>query len=361
LSTNRFLRRADSGVLTASDKQELLDKHNSLRSQVALGNTDGEPMATDMTELIWDDALAASSATYASECKFAHPGGTFGENLYAAASTIDNIDNIAKLVSGVQNWFDEYKFYTYGTIGGTEDCDDGKQCGHYTQVVWANTLSVGCGYSECSKKIFGPAWEYEIILVCRYSPAGNFQTQHPYTKTTSATDVASSCPSGYSKDATSGLCKVTANQSSENPSAKPSKQPSANPSSKPSKQPSANPSPKPVANQSSENPSSKPSKQPSAKPSISANPSAKPSKQPSAKPSVSENPSSKPSKQPSAKPSISANPSPKPVANQSSENPSSKPSKQPSANPSSLAPSSETSKKPSPATSCDEFSVSKIG
>mmetsp|Transcript_5198 Transcript_5198/g.6510 ORF Transcript_5198/g.6510 Transcript_5198/m.6510 type:complete len:126 (+) Transcript_5198:1-378(+) len=111
--------------------------------------------------------------------------------------------------------------------------------------------------------------EYEVILVCRYSPAGNWRGEYPYTEAASSTEIASNCPSGYSKDATSGLCKV---EGATSP-----------------------PTTKPVGSQSSSSPSSKPSKQPSLKPSASANPtnqsnptsSSKPSKKSSSAPSRS--------------------------------------------------------------------------
>ena len=44
-------------------------------------------------------------------------------------------------------------------------CAWNRQCGHYTQIVWAATREVGCGTSVCPT--LGQVW------VCNYRPAGN--------------------------------------------------------------------------------------------------------------------------------------------------------------------------------------------
>jgi pathogenesis-related protein 1 len=44
-------------------------------------------------------------------------------------------------------------------------------CGHYTQIVWRDTTSVGCAAQSCPQ---GEIW------VCDYSPPGNYVGQHPY-------------------------------------------------------------------------------------------------------------------------------------------------------------------------------------
>ncbi|MDY7012856.1 MAG: CAP domain-containing protein [Cyanobacteriota bacterium] len=43
--------------------------------------------------------------------------------------------------------------------------------GHYTQIVWRKTTQVGCGISQAGGN---------DILVCRYSPPGNFMSQPVY-------------------------------------------------------------------------------------------------------------------------------------------------------------------------------------
>ena len=50
--------------LSDAEKQEILDKHNELRAQVANGQQDGQPGASNMKKLKWDDELAANGKFY---------------------------------------------------------------------------------------------------------------------------------------------------------------------------------------------------------------------------------------------------------------------------------------------------------
>lgn len=74
--------------------------------------------------------------------------------------------------------------------------------GHYTQVVWANSWQVGCGYADYSTVQSGRTWNARIV-VCNYKPGGNFIGQTMYQAGT----PASKCPTGTKKDTTyAGLC-----------------------------------------------------------------------------------------------------------------------------------------------------------
>jgi len=205
----RFRRTlADGGELNDEDKQALLDIHNDLRRETALGNTGSQPGATNMVEMIWDEEIAEGAKEYANQCIFAHDTSGFGENLYAAASSQDDVDNIGKLVSGVQNWHDEHEDYTY------DDGSCGAVCGHYTQVVWAESTKLGCGYAECSD-IFSSSFDFQVILVCRYDPPGNFIGQKPYEEASDSSEEASNCPFGTVSDGL-GLCSTTSSDDDTN-------------------------------------------------------------------------------------------------------------------------------------------------
>ncbi|MBN1209800.1 MAG: hypothetical protein JXB05_33430 [Myxococcaceae bacterium] len=58
----------------------------------------------------------------------------------------------------VQSWASEAASYDYGTNA----CAPGKQCGHYTQIVWRSTTQVGCA-----------------TKLCNSSPPGNYVGQRP--------------------------------------------------------------------------------------------------------------------------------------------------------------------------------------
>jgi len=145
----------DTGEPLNSIDQEILDAHNDVRS--ALG----------IAPLSWDTALVASSQQWGdtladNDCAFEHEDqNAYGENLWWS-----NYEPTPTEV--VQAWADEVAYYDYDT----NTCDAGEMCGHYTQIVWADTTHVGCAKSTCDAG--------EVIWVCRYDPPGNWVGQKPY-------------------------------------------------------------------------------------------------------------------------------------------------------------------------------------
>lgn len=69
---------------------------------------------------------------WADGCAFEHDNDSgYGENLYAAGSSTDNLDSIEKLESGIQAWFNEQEDFNFNR----NSCARGEVCGHYTQVI----------------------------------------------------------------------------------------------------------------------------------------------------------------------------------------------------------------------------------
>lgn len=72
----------------------------------------------------------------------------------------------------IDAWANEESDYSYDDKKFTE------KTGHFTQLVWQNTTSVGCGLVQCDNSagngVKGP------YLVCEYSPRGNVQGQFGY-------------------------------------------------------------------------------------------------------------------------------------------------------------------------------------
>ncbi len=101
----------------------------------------------------------------------------------------------ALLESAVQSWYDEISDYTFDTAA----CTAGKMCGHYTQVVWADTTTLGCGTARCSSATHaGMALGANDvhILVCNYAPPGNVGSQQPYVPGETCAACSSACSSG---------------------------------------------------------------------------------------------------------------------------------------------------------------------
>ena len=69
-------------------------------------------------------------------------------------------------------WVAETEHYDYDS----HSCSKGEECGHYTQVVWAESVSVGpvgCGSVTCSGG-------RGVFTVCSYDPPGNVVGERPY-------------------------------------------------------------------------------------------------------------------------------------------------------------------------------------
>ncbi|XP_067863539.1 peptidase inhibitor 16-like [Heptranchias perlo] len=131
----------------------------------------------------WDAHLEKIAKKYARQCLWEHNAkrGRVGENLYAT-----NGPMVPE--TGVEDWYLEVFDYTYETL----NCTPGKMCGHYTQIVWANSDKVGCSTYFCDK-LQGLDNKNLSILVCNYSPPGNIVGWQPYKKGTSCSE----CPAGF--------------------------------------------------------------------------------------------------------------------------------------------------------------------
>lgn len=84
------------------------------------------------------------------DCKLAHSGGPYGENLALGCSDAQGC---------VRLWAAERDEYDF------RKPQFGEATGHFTQLVWKNTSAVGCGRRLCGAK----GW----YLACEYWPRGN--------------------------------------------------------------------------------------------------------------------------------------------------------------------------------------------
>jgi len=103
-----------------------------------------------------------------------------GQNMYIVSGGSGGFPNL-NVSRAIEKWYDEVSFYHLDTLS----CDAGEMCGHYTQVVWSKTQKVGCGIAYCDavSLLDNPArFTNAVLLVCDYTPAGNYKNQSPYTK-----------------------------------------------------------------------------------------------------------------------------------------------------------------------------------
>jgi pathogenesis-related protein 1 len=166
--------------------------HNAIRDQLSMS----EGLNPPLPDLTWSDALAVVAQDWADtltsqDCgSIAHrPNGRYGENIAQRGSRGISLGPMPP-DDAVEGWANEIACWTYGRITGgrtniqsPEVCDQqcatdlfSTGCGHYTQLVWANTRQVGCGYSTCTDDD-----DFLVeVWVCNYDPPGNVVGQFPY-------------------------------------------------------------------------------------------------------------------------------------------------------------------------------------
>ena len=132
--------------------QTMLQAHNAVRSNVRV------------PPLVWSDNLARFAQDWANHLIATHgfshrPNNQYGENLYMIEGAAASPPEV------VGSWASEAREYDLrsNTCSGV--------CGHYTQIVWAETRAVGCAFAADRQQEVG---------ACNYDPPGNFVGDRPY-------------------------------------------------------------------------------------------------------------------------------------------------------------------------------------
>jgi hypothetical protein len=137
-------------------EQRLLAAHNRERSAAGLAMLD------------WDPALAADAADWARELA---ASGAFehspedpddedpqGENLWMGTKGAYSPEDMVGM------WIEEKKDFRPGTFPNVSRTGDYGDVGHYTQLMWHDTGTVGCAVAKGRE---------DEVLVCRYLTGGN--------------------------------------------------------------------------------------------------------------------------------------------------------------------------------------------
>ena len=133
---------------------DYVNEHNAARSQVGVPN------------IVWDNTVAAFAQDYANQrqgdCNLIHSGGggKYGENLAGSSGDLSGDDAVTMWVGEKSN----YDYNSNSCVGG--------ECLHYTQVVWKNSVRVGCAKVRCNNG--------GTFIGCNYDPPGNYVGEKPY-------------------------------------------------------------------------------------------------------------------------------------------------------------------------------------
>ncbi|ELK00219.1 cysteine-rich secretory protein 3 [Pteropus alecto] len=164
-------------------QREIVNKHNDLRRAVS-------PSASNMLKMKWDSKAAENAQKWANKCLLRHSQqkdraiGTrsCGENLFMSSYP-------ASWSDASQNWYNEERDFIYGVGPKHPDA----VVGHYTQVAWASSFSVGCGIAHCPNQQV-----LKYFYVCQYCPAGNISNKKntPYQNGKPCASCPDHCDNG---------------------------------------------------------------------------------------------------------------------------------------------------------------------
>ncbi|GAY61370.1 hypothetical protein CUMW_209460 [Citrus unshiu] len=121
--------------------QDYVNAHNAARAQVGVN-----PVKCD-------ESIAAFARSYANR--------RYGENLAGSSGNLSGSDAVGL-------WVSEKADYDYNS----NSCNAGKVCGHYTHVVWRNSVRIGCAKVRCNNG--------GTFVGCNYASPGDVVGQKPY-------------------------------------------------------------------------------------------------------------------------------------------------------------------------------------
>lgn len=128
---------------------------------------------------VWNSTLASIAQEIALSCNYSHNtqagGGGYGQNI-AGGVPADNISAVITdlFYNGEVNWY-----ITPSDLYGaaSPDFTNFEHWGHFSQIVWNGSTSVGCYTADCSAQGYLYGLEGDNVppyfTVCNYYPAGN--------------------------------------------------------------------------------------------------------------------------------------------------------------------------------------------
>ncbi|KAL0796898.1 hypothetical protein Bca101_068275 [Brassica carinata] len=158
---------ADEGEGEDEGQEEKKEKMKAKKRRRRTTKTEHVSQKTvGVPNLVWDATVTSYALNYAnarkSDCNLVHSTGPYGENLAKGSS------GTFSAISAVNLWVAEKPYYNYTT----NSCTGGKQRLHYTQVVWSESVKLGCARVQCTN-----GWWF---VTCNYDTPGNYIGEYPY-------------------------------------------------------------------------------------------------------------------------------------------------------------------------------------
>jgi uncharacterized protein YkwD len=127
--------------------------------------------------MAWSPSLAATALKIAQTCVYAHStavdGGGYGQNIAAGRP----VNDIAFVITEQFYNGEVNSFVDYGQAQPADFTANFHNYGHFTQVVWVGSTTVGCASVDCTSSGLANVASNvpPIFHVCNYGPAGNVE------------------------------------------------------------------------------------------------------------------------------------------------------------------------------------------
>ncbi|KAK8104548.1 uncharacterized protein PG998_011581 [Apiospora kogelbergensis] len=146
-----------------------VDSHNMHRSNHSA------PAAT------WNSRIAGYAANTAATCKYAHDmkqgDADYGQNIamWGLSSGAEKLGDVGAINMAIHDmWYNgELNLFSPSFYGeSSPDMTNFEKWGHFSQLVWKESTSVGCQAQFCPKGTMNDGMD-TWFMVCNYFPAGN--------------------------------------------------------------------------------------------------------------------------------------------------------------------------------------------
>lgn len=180
--------------LKDDEKRAILDFHNDKRTAVAAGKMLGSlnTKCSNMMKIVWSGELGRLAKLWADQCKegphdkcrTAKDGNETGQNSYVgtfkksgSVSTHLVKERYDRIMMMLNTWFNEAAQLTESDMKRF-DVNRSEIIGNVTQMIWADTTYMACGYTEFTLDNGFLMFRF----ICDYKPAGNIQSKAVFRK-----------------------------------------------------------------------------------------------------------------------------------------------------------------------------------
>lgn len=180
-------------------KATIVLAHNLYRSMIASGKSEGArkkklPKASDMKQMYWSDEIAKIAQSWADKCDFreapenvkVYKNHTLGENLWTFATKGPLGVEQFNWDKAIHTWWSEITLFKIEDIFPFTKYKN-KHTKEFSQVIWANSNLIGCGYSFYEEGGYN-----RQLYICLYGEEGNKKGRSVYTEGRQC----SKCPEG---------------------------------------------------------------------------------------------------------------------------------------------------------------------